>query len=152
MNRSKSNKVSYLKYIIESLNNSKFFFAIVMLLMNIGSKYVEIEFTKSQEHILRNFIIRELLIFSIVFVATKDVITSTLMTAAFTILSDYLLHEESSLCIMPERLQSIASMVDSNNDNVITEDEEKNALDILRKAEQQRLKGKINHGKLSQII
>ena len=138
----KQRQVSLLKYIIESLNNSKFFFAIVMLLMNIGSKYVEIEFSKSQEHILRNFIIRELLIFSIVFVATKDVITSTLMTAAFTILSDYLLHEESALCIMPEKLQNIADVVDSNNDNIITEEEERKALDILHRAEKQRLNGK----------
>ena len=41
---------NYLGY----LNNSKFFAGLVMIMLNIGSKYVTIELSKSQEAYLKN--------------------------------------------------------------------------------------------------
>ena len=70
--------------------------------------------------------------------ATHDIITSTLMTASFIILSDYLLNEKSRFCVLPARLQKIAEMVDKNDDNEISPEEEQQALEILRKAEEQK--------------
>ena len=125
---------------LTSLNNSKFVLGITMLLINIGSRYIELGFTKTQEQALRNGLGRELLIFAIVFMATHDIVISTLMTAAFIVLSDYLFNENSRFCVLPARLQKIAEMVDKNNDNEISPDEERQALDTLRKAEQQKKK------------
>lgn len=130
---------------INSLNNSKFLAGIVMLLLNVGSKYIELGFTKTQEEALRNGLGRELLIFAVVFMGTRDVIISILMTAAFIILSDYLFNEKSRLCVMPNRLKNISYTIDKNKDNIISEKEEKDALDVLRKAHLQ--KEKQNQGK-----
>ena len=44
--------------------------------------------------------------------ATHDIITSLLLTAAFIILADYLLNENSKFCIIPEELKRIAMIVD----------------------------------------
>jgi len=123
---------------LNEINKSKFVLGITMLLINIGSRYIELGFTKTQEEALRNGLGRELLIFSIIFMATHDIVISTLMTASFIILSDYLFNEKSRFCVLPERLQRIAEMVDSNNDNVISAEEEKQALDTLRKAADQK--------------
>lgn len=125
---------------LNSLNNSKFVLGITMLLINIGSRYVELGFTKTQEQALRNGLGRELLIFAIVFMATHDIVISTLMTASFIVLSDYLFNENSRFCVLPARLQKIAELVDKNNDNEISADEERQALETLRKAEQQKKK------------
>ena len=46
--------LSYLNYSLNSINQSKLFMGIVMLLMNIGSKYIEFGFSKTQEEALRN--------------------------------------------------------------------------------------------------
>jgi hypothetical protein len=124
--------------ILNSLNNSKFVLGIMMLLINIGSRYIELGFTKTQEQALRNGLGRELLIFAIVFMATHDIIISTLMTASFIILSDYLFNEKSRFCVLPARLQKIAEIVDKNNDNEISLEEEQQALEILRKADKQK--------------
>ena len=35
---------------IHPLNNSKLFAGILMILMNVGARYIEMGFTKSQEH------------------------------------------------------------------------------------------------------
>lgn len=123
---------------LASLNNSKFVLGIMMLLINIGSRYIELGFTKTQEQALRNGLGRELLIFAIVFMATHDIIISTLMTASFIILSDYLFNEKSRFCVLPARLQKIAEMVDKNDDNEISPEEEQQALEILRKADEQK--------------
>lgn len=125
---------------IKSLNNSKFLAGIVMLLLNVGSKYIELGFTKTQEEALRNGLGREILIFAIVFMGTHDIVISILMTAAFIILSDYLFNENSSLCVIPSHLQNITHIIDKNKDNIISEKEEKDALDILRKAQVQKEK------------
>ena len=130
--------LSYINYSLSSLNQSKLFMGIVMLLMNIGSKYVEFGFSKTQEQALRNGIGREILIFAIIFLGTHDIIISILMTAAFVILSDHVFNEESEYCMVPNYLKGIASLIDTNNDGKISPEEEKRAMDLLRKADLQR--------------
>ena len=130
--------LSYINYSLNSLNQSKLFLGIVMILMNVGSKYIEFGFSKTQEQALRNGIGREILIFAIVFLGTHDIIISILMTAAFIILSDYLFNEDSEYCLAPNYLKSVASLIDTNNDGKISPEEEKRAMEILRKADEQR--------------
>ena len=123
---------------INSLNNSKFVLGVMMLLINVGSRYIELGFTKTQEQALRNGLGRELLIFAIVFMGSHDIVTSILMTAAFVVLSDYLFNEKSKFCVLPTRLKKIAELVDENNDQEISPEEEKKALDVLQKAGKQK--------------
>ena len=58
---------NYLGY----LNNSKFFAGLVMIMLNIGSKYVTIELSKSQEAYLKNSVGRQLLIFAISWMGSR---------------------------------------------------------------------------------
>ena len=132
--------LGYGRKFIDSLNNSKLLAGLTMLLLNIGSKYIEIGFSKTQEQALRNGLARELLIFAVVFMATHDIIMSILLTAAFVVLSDFLLNEKSQFCIVPEKLRAISVEVDTDKDGHISDEEERAALDILRKAELQKTK------------
>ena len=132
--------MNYLKQKVYALNNSKFLAGLVMLLLNLGSRYIELGLTKTQEQALRNGLGRELLIFSVVFIGTHDIVISILMTAAFIILSSYLFNENSQMCIMPNRLKQISYLIDKNNDGIISEKEEREALEILRKAQLQKEK------------
>ena len=125
---------------LNSLNDSKLLLGIMMLLLNIGSRYIELGFTKTQEEALRNGLGRELLIFAVVFMGTRDIVVSTLMTAAFIILSDYIFNEKSRFCIASKRMNQIAELIDTNNDNEISPEEERQALETLRKADEQNKK------------
>ena len=109
-----------------------------MLLLNVGSRYVELGFSKTQEQALRNGLGREIFILAVVFIGTRDIVISILMTAAFIILSDYALNERSRFCIIPERMKKIANIVDINNDGVISPEEEEKAMSLLRQAEKQK--------------
>ena len=58
---------------LESLNSSKFIAGLALLTLNIGSKYITLKFSKSQEAYLRLVLSRQLLIFSIAWMGTRDI-------------------------------------------------------------------------------
>jgi len=84
------------------LNHSKYFAGISMLLLNLGSRYIAMELSYSQEQLLSNKIIRRLLVFTVVFVATRDVWVSFVLTAVFIILVSGIFNENSGYCILPK--------------------------------------------------
>ena len=130
--------LTYVQSSIRSLNQSKLLLGIAMLLLNVGAKYVDLRFSKTQEQTLRNGLAREMIIFAIVFMATHDIVTSLLLTGAFVVMADYLFNEQSKFCIIPEHLHRIAMIVDADGDNRISPMEERDAIEVLKKAEAQR--------------
>ena len=116
---------------LKKLNESKYSAGIAMLMLNIGSKYISIGLSKSQESYLTSNLARQLLIFSAAFVATKDLLISIILTLIFILFADYIFNETSRFCILPKRITEI---IDTNNDGIISDDELKNAIDVLTKA------------------
>ena len=119
---------------LSGLNNSKFFAGLVMILLNIGSKYITIKISKSQEAYLRNNVARQILIFAIVWMGTKDILIALAITAVFHILTAYLFNEESKWCIIPKHLRQFEDVLDLNGDGKVTPDEIEKAKAILEKA------------------
>lgn len=130
-----------LKHIRRSLhyiNNSKFFAGMVMIMLNIGSKYITIKLSKSQEQYLRNTVARQLLIFSIIWMGTKDILISLAMTAVFVVLTEHLFNEHSSYCIIPQALRNYEDALDVNDDGHVTPDEVENAQRVLEKVKRRQ--------------
>ncbi len=132
---------------IMSLNNSKFFAGVIMIMLNIGSKFIAISFSKSTEEYLKYSVSKQLLVFSMAWMGTRDIYTALGLTAVFTVLSDHLFNEESDLCIVPEQYRVLDKLVDTNNDGVVTDAELNAAIVILEKA---RKSQKIQKSKLEQ--
>lgn len=124
--------------VIGFLNTSPLLAGLAMLMLNIGSKYVEIGLSKSQEEALRAGLAREMLIFAMVYMGTKDIVLSIIMTASFIVLSDHFFNEESSLCVCPSYLKKIRMEMDLNQDDKISDEEVEKARKILKQADQQR--------------
>ena len=122
------------------INNSKIFAGIIMIMLNIGSKYITIKLSKSQEEYFKNSIARQLLIFSIVWMGTRDVILSLFLTATFIVLTDHLFNEESNFCVIPASLKNHAHILDTNNDGYVSKEEVENAMKIVEKANKQKRK------------
>jgi hypothetical protein len=83
------------------LNNSKYFVAIMMLLLNLGSRYISMELSQFHEDFLSNVLVRRLLVFTVVFVATRDIKVALISTAVFIVLVSGLFHEDSKYCVLP---------------------------------------------------
>lgn len=133
-------QVNYVLKFLNSINSSKLIAGLAMIILNLFSKYVVVDLSKSQEAFIRNTITREILIFIIVFVGTKDILMSILITAAFVILSSTIFNEKSRFCIMPHKYKNLEKILDANNDGYISEKEVKEAEEILHKARLQKHK------------
>ena len=118
---------------IDSVNGSRFFAGLVMIMMNIGSKYVNLKLSKNQEEFLRGAIARQILIFSIIWMGTRDIITSLILTAVFVILTDHLFNEESRFCVVSKVVKKYKNVLDTDGDNVVSEKELEAAMKIVEK-------------------
>ena len=125
---------------LSRLNNSKFFAGIVMILMNIGSKYITIELSKSQEQYLKNTVGRQMLIFAISWMGSRDILIALALTAVFVTLSDHLFNEDSKFCIIPQKYRNFERVLDLDKDNVVTDDEVRKATEILEKAKKREVR------------
>jgi len=132
------NGVSYMNHHIMYLNNSKFFAGVIMILLNVGSKFIQIQFSKSTEEYMKWSVSKQLLVFAMAWMGTRDIYTALGLTAVFTILSEYLFNEESPLCIVPHKYRVLDKLVDTNEDGVVTEPELSAAIAILEKAKREK--------------
>jgi hypothetical protein len=132
------NGISYINHHVMYLNNSKFFAGIVMILLNVGSKFIQIQFSRSTEEYMKWSVSKQLLVFAMAWMGTRDIYTALGLTAIFTILSEYLFNEESSLCIVPPKYRILDKLVDINEDGVVTEPELSAAIAVLEKAKREK--------------
>ena len=132
--------ISFVHNHIMFLNNSKFFAGVVMILLNVGSKFISIQFSKSTEEYLKMNVTKQLLVFAMAWMGTRDIYTSLVLTAVFTILSDHIFNEESPYCCVPEKYRILSTLADENKDGVVTEEEINNAIVILEKAKKEKQK------------
>jgi hypothetical protein len=89
-----------LNKLILSLNQNKIFIGISMLLLNLGSRFLIEELSESQEDLFNNKVFRRIILFSVIFIATKDITTSIILTGAFVVLVQGLFNENSKYCLM----------------------------------------------------
>ena len=79
--------LEYIHNAISFLNTSTAFAGIMLLLLNVGSRFIVHELSHNDDEYSQYLIIRRLSIFAVLFIGTKDLVTSIILTAAFVILS-----------------------------------------------------------------
>tara|TARA_Y100000816_G_scaffold250754_1_gene200858 strand:+ start:673 stop:1089 length:417 start_codon:yes stop_codon:yes gene_type:complete len=132
-------KYSKLVKKIKSINSSKFFAGLALIMLNIGSKYISLGLTKNQEGYLKHGLARQMLIFSIAWVGSKDLVISIILTAAFTVLAGYLFNENSNFCLLPNRWKHLYDSLDMNNDGIISDHELEEAINTLNKIKEKKI-------------
>jgi len=126
--------ITYINDFVKPVNDNKFLLALVMMFLNISSKYIDFGFSKTQEHALRNGIAREILIFCVLFVGTRDIVISAALTLLFFIFTEYLFNEDSKYCLCPQHFNRMKEVMQQKEGHV-TEKELNAALETLKKAE-----------------
>lgn len=72
---------------INSLATSPISIGIMILLTNVGSRFVVHEFSDDDREYSQNILFRRLVIFAVCFVGTRDLVVSIILTAAFVVLA-----------------------------------------------------------------
>ena len=130
--------LGYINHHVMYLNNSKFFAGVIMILLNVGSKFITIQFSKSTEEYMKYSLSKQILVFAMAWMGTRDIYAGLGLTAVFTILSDHLFNEESSMCIVPHKYRVLDKLIDTNDDGVVTEPELAAAIIVLEKAKREK--------------
>jgi ABC-type multidrug transport system fused ATPase/permease subunit len=84
---------------IMAINANPYFIGFMMLMLNLGGRFIGLELTKSQETFLQNVWVRRALIFIVLFMGTRNVLVAFWMWLAVVFLLGYVLNENSSMCI-----------------------------------------------------
>jgi len=63
------------------------FLGVMMMLMNVGSRYIVDEFSSKEEEYQRNIFIRRVAIFAVCYMGTRDLVHALLLTAGFVVLA-----------------------------------------------------------------
>ena len=84
---------------IMAINANPYFIGFMMLMLNLGGRFIGLELTKSQEAFLQNVWVRRALIFIVLFMGTRNVLVAFWMWLAVVFLLGYVLNENSSMCL-----------------------------------------------------
>ena len=97
---------------LDAINTNKFFIGVMMILLNIGSRHLVDEFSGSEEEYKRNILLRRIAIFAVCFIATRDIIHSTLLTAGYVIIASGVSRRSAEGMTNPEKVDAGVSKAD----------------------------------------
>jgi hypothetical protein len=83
--------------ILNSLNTNPYFIGTMMLLLNLGGRFLQLEISKGQEKFFQQVWVRRILVFTVIFVATRNVLVALFMSIIVLALLSFLFNENSSL-------------------------------------------------------
>ena len=84
-----------LEGLIVGINTNPYFIGLMMLLLNLGGRFLGMEISKEQEKFFQQPWVRRALIFTVLFVATRNVIVAFIMTIFVVLIMTVLLNENS---------------------------------------------------------
>jgi hypothetical protein len=83
------------------LSSNKYVLGIMILLINLGARYIGNELNEFSHKVLNHKFARRFLIFLVIWMGSRDIIVSLVITICFILLSNTLLNENSDYCILP---------------------------------------------------
>ena len=116
---------------VQSINGSKLFAGLMIITLNISTKFVNLNLPKTVESYLKYTFSKQILVFAIAWMGTRDIYIALIITVIFIFLIDFMFNENSSMCILPESFTDYhVSKLDQ-----VSDDEIKKAKEVLAKAE-----------------
>ena len=85
--------------LLASVNSNPYFIGSMMLMLNLGGRFIALELSRAQETFFQNVWVRRLLIFTVIFVGTRNVAVAFWMSIFVILVLGYLLNENSDLCV-----------------------------------------------------
>lgn len=116
---------------LQIFNTNPYFIGLMMLILNLGGRFISLEVTKKQEQFLQLPWVRRILIFTVLFVATRNIWVAFWATVFVVVFLGYLFNENSSLCIFGQGGANGSKCVDNSKSGEEMTPEEKEILQRL---------------------
>jgi len=119
---------------VKTINDSKLFAGLMIIILNIASRFVNLKLSKNVELYLKHTFSKQILVFAIAWMGTRDIYIALIVTIGFIVVVDYLCNEDSSFCCLPEAFTEYHIDLDTK----VTEADIKKANEVLERAEKQQ--------------
>lgn len=86
---------------IVAVNTNPYVIGMFMLLLNLGGRFLSLELTKKQEEALQAPWIRPFIFFTVIFMATRNVVAAFWTTLIFFFIIWVVANENSPFCMIP---------------------------------------------------
>jgi len=123
--------ISPLENFLQIFNTNPYFIGLMMLILNLGGRFISLEVTKKQEQFLQLPWVRRILIFTVLFVATRNIWVAFWATVTVVLFLGYLFNENSALCIFGDGGRSGSKCSDAPKPGEEMTPEEKEILQRL---------------------
>tara|TARA_A100001015_G_scaffold281634_1_gene345065 strand:- start:502 stop:1065 length:564 start_codon:yes stop_codon:yes gene_type:complete len=87
------------------LNGSKIFAGLMIIVLQISSRFVTIRLSKTMESYLKYTFSRQILIFAIAWMGTRDIYVALAITLVFSLVMDVVCNEDSNYCMLPNQFK-----------------------------------------------
>ena len=111
------------------LNENKYFIGIMMILVNIGSRFIISELNDEHKEFINNKNLRRLFIFGVFFMATRDISVSLLLTLMFVLFVTELFNENSDFSLLDKKIDN--NQEDKKDNKVINDKKLQDTIDTL---------------------
>ena len=139
----------YINQNILAMNQSKLFAGLIIIILNISSKFVTIKLSKSMEGFLKYTFSRDILVFAMAWMGTRDIYTAIIITVVFAICSNFLFNEQSGFCCLSESfIEKQTGLLEEPPDKPeISEQQIADAVALLASAKKQKDNGSNTNAK-----
>ena len=133
--------LKYLHHNIQVINNSKIFAGLMIITLNVVSKFANIKLSKTMEAYFKYSFSRQILVFAIAWMGTRDIYISLFITICFVLITEHLFHEESNYFMFSEDFRDyhIGLLESENNPDEVTQEDIRKAREVLEKAKRQNI-------------
>ena len=84
-----------------SLSGNKYMLGLMILLINLGARYIGNEVSEFMHKVLNHKFARRFLIFLVLWMGTRDLVVAGVITISFILLVNTIFNENSDYCILP---------------------------------------------------
>jgi len=83
------------------LNTNPYLIGMLMLLLNLGGRFLSLELTKKQEAFLQAAWVRPAIFFTVIFISTRNLVAAFWVTLLFFFIIWVAANENSPFCMVP---------------------------------------------------
>ena len=100
-NSSDTSNMNDILFTVSTLNDNRIMWGLTSLLFNMGSRFVMSDMGRIQEYIMSRPLVKLVVVFSMFFVATRDILLSVWFTLLYVVIFMGMLHERGKISVIP---------------------------------------------------
>ena len=98
----------------EGFFDNKYIIGIVMVIINLGARFIVNELNEEQKKLINSKYLRRIIIFLVIFMATRDIVISLVLTIIVILVIFEFFNEDSEYSLVPKKEKVIKDDLDKD--------------------------------------